>query len=179
MNNTTQDQITNLLREITELENKQKNLTLQQADKNPQPSNTYIIYEATPEKTINILKKQSEKGIPTTYITRTNPAQAKQKLEKTRVIWLTTVKSEGDTESISGLQELSILLTNQIQQNHTILLEGIEYLISNNDFSSVLKLIQQTRDKTSTTQATLIISVNPNAMDKKQLTLIDRECAKI
>jgi hypothetical protein len=61
------------------------------------------------------------------------------------------------------------------EERNTMLLSGIEYLILQNNFDSVLKLIQLLRDHAAITGTILIIPVSPGTVEKKELKLIERE----
>ncbi|MFC2163207.1 DUF835 domain-containing protein [Candidatus Altiarchaeota archaeon] len=143
----------------------------------------FLIEEEQPKHSIQLFLKKKAEGINGLYITRSNPEQIKKKYsidEKTRISWLTSVKSS-NTDSISGLQELSILISNFIDENNKsiIHLDGLEYLISNNEFQMVLRLIQQVRDRVSTSNSIILLPLNPNALEQRQLTLLERECRTI
>ena len=56
-----------------------------------------------------------------------------------------------------------------------ILLDGIEYLISNNGFNPVLRFIRRLIDKISETSTILLIGVSSKAMNEQELKLLERE----
>ncbi len=141
---------------------------------------TYLIYEPKSERAVRLFIKEIRAGVKGLYVTRSNPNQVKRRvyLGDAKVVWLTSVQTDRDVESISGLQELSILVSKFIDENPTsaILLEGVEYLVSNNNFQVVLRLIQQLRDKVSTSDSKMLIPLNPNALEQRQLPLLEGEC---
>jgi hypothetical protein len=144
---------------------------------------TYLLLEPTPQRSVDLFINEVKGGMGGLYITRSNPNQVKKKFDlgTSKICWLTGVRSSENMLSISGLQELSILISNTIDENNksVILLDGVEYLVSNNDFSIVLRLVQQIRDKVSTSESKMLIPLNPNALDARQLTLLQRECHTI
>jgi hypothetical protein len=144
---------------------------------------TYLVFESKSEQSLRLFSRETRKGVKGLFITRSNPTQVKKKhfLGDAKVVWLTSVQTGNDVESIAGLQELSILVSNFIDENEKsiILLEGIEYLISNNNFPVVLRLIQQLRDKVSTSDSMMIMPVNPEALEDKQMPLLESECQTI
>jgi hypothetical protein len=148
-----------------------------------EPGTTYIILEETPQRSVSLYQEELKNGMTGLFITRSNPKHVSKRFDlgSSKICWLTGVKAGEELLSISGLQELSILVSNAIDENNksVVLLDGVEYLISNNDFPIVLRLIQQMRDKVSTSDSKMILPVNPNALDSKQLTLLQRECHKI
>jgi hypothetical protein len=151
-----------------------------QAEVKLEPGATYLMLEENPQRSINLYLNEMKAGMNGLYITRSNPHQVKKEFDlgDSKVCWLTGVRASDEIVSISGLQELSILISNSIDENPktVIFLDGVEYLVSNNEFPIVLRLIQQIRDKVSTSESKMIIPVNPNALEGRQLTLLGREC---
>ncbi|MFH1055769.1 MAG: DUF835 domain-containing protein [Candidatus Altiarchaeota archaeon] len=144
---------------------------------------TYLLFDQSIEKSTRLFKAEMDKGLKGLYITRGNPNQVRKlyDLGEARVCWLTSVRASDGMMTVSGLQELSILVSNFIDENNNsvILLDGLEYLVSNNDFPIVLRLLQQIRDKVSTSESKMLIPINPDALDGRQLTLLERECHTI
>jgi hypothetical protein len=55
------------------------------------------------------------------------------------------------------------------------ILEGLEYLVSNNDFKKVLRFIEALHETVTLHKALGILPVNPSAMDEKELQLLEQE----
>lgn len=144
------------------------------------PSSTYVIVERSGKKSEKLLISCIGKGMDALYITRSNPKTLKedQRFKGCDFIWLTSVQSKDGVNSVGGVQDLSILVGNRLEKypKSIILLDGLEYLISNNNFPLVLKLIQQLRDKVSTTDSILIMPLDPDTLDERQMALICVEC---
>jgi len=141
---------------------------------------TYLVFEQKSERSVRLFTREARKGVKGLFITRSNPLQVKKKyfLSDAKVVWLTNVQTDQETESVAGLQELSILVSKFIDEskNGIILFEGVEYLVSNNGFPVVLRLIQQLRDKVSTSASKMLVPVNPDALEERQLSLLESEC---
>ena len=74
------------------------------------------------------------------------------------------------------LEKLSLSLEEFLsEQGGIVLLDGIEYLITNNNFITVLKLIQSLRDQVAINRSIMLLSVNPSTMDDHQINLLRRE----
>ncbi|HQQ25001.1 MAG TPA: DUF835 domain-containing protein, partial [Methanomassiliicoccales archaeon] len=56
-----------------------------------------------------------------------------------------------------------------------VLLSGLEYLISQNNFLKVLKLLQLLNDNVSMTGSMLIIPVVPEALNPQDVKMLERE----
>lgn len=55
------------------------------------------------------------------------------------------------------------------------ILEGLEYLVSNNDFKKVLRFIESLHEKAVLNKGLGILPVNPSAMDERELEMLERE----
>jgi hypothetical protein len=144
---------------------------------------TYLILGQDPGGSVRLFSREIVGGAKGLYITRSNPDQVRRKhtLPETKIVWLTNVQTGDEAESVNGIQELSLLVSNFIDGNSkgAILFEGLEYLISNHGFPPALKLIQQLRDRVSTSQAKMLVPVNPDALEERQLSLLKNECQTI
>ena len=56
-----------------------------------------------------------------------------------------------------------------------ILIDGLEYLVSNNTFTAVLHLLQTLKDKISLGESMLIIPVNPKCFNEKEISMLRME----
>jgi archaellum biogenesis ATPase FlaH len=60
-----------------------------------------------------------------------------------------------------------------------LLLDGLEYLISNNTFNSVLRFIRRLIDKISESEAILLIGVSQLAIKEQELKLLEKEMTPV
>jgi archaellum biogenesis ATPase FlaH len=60
------------------------------------------------------------------------------------------------------------------QSNSVVLLIGLEYLITYNEFNTVLQFIDGCNDYIIENNSTMIISVSPEAFETKELKLLER-----
>ncbi|MCK4444395.1 MAG: DUF835 domain-containing protein, partial [Thermoplasmata archaeon] len=91
------------------------------------------------------------------------------------IMWLSNA---GVEESIRprDLERLSLLMEQFLaERKGAILVDGIEYLITNNDFLTVLRMIQSLRDHVAMNTAIMIISLNPSILGDQELNLLERE----
>ncbi|MEM3851819.1 MAG: isoleucine--tRNA ligase [Methanomassiliicoccales archaeon] len=142
---------------------------------------TYAIFEEKPERAFELFSSVIESGMAGLCISREYPEKLNKKygLEKAKVLWLS---SAGDRESIkpNDLERISLNVLEFLQSKQGIvLIDGIEYLISNNGFSSVVKLIQQLRDLTAKDQGILLLALNPNTLQQNDLGLLKKEVDNI
>jgi hypothetical protein len=110
-------------------------------------------------------------------VTRVFPQKVREQYELSGlpIIWLSNIGKE-DSVRPKDLEKLSLLLEQFLtKESGLVLLDGIEYLITNNNFLTVLRLVQSLRDQIAVNKATLLLSVNPSTLDSHQLNLLERE----
>ncbi|MBU0763184.1 MAG: DUF835 domain-containing protein, partial [Candidatus Altiarchaeota archaeon] len=150
---------------------------------NLDPGTSYLILEKKPKTSIRFFEKETKNGYMGLYIARDNPKRIMEKMnaENPRFVWLTNVTTKQGIECVSGLQDISILISQFIDENEktVVLLDGMEYLISNNEFSPVLRLIQQIRDKVAVKDSKFLMPLDPQSIEEREKHLLERECVKI
>lgn len=140
---------------------------------------TYLLYEEKPFKSTEIFIDLVTHGFQGLYITRKNPQEVRQKynLKKTPIIWLTDAKDYEKRIEPFHIMELGYTVGEFTKKtrNGVILLDGLEYLIVQNDYKSVLKLIHLLEDFVSLGGSILIIPVDPATLNDQELHLLKRE----
>ncbi|MCJ7490238.1 MAG: DUF835 domain-containing protein, partial [Thermoplasmata archaeon] len=133
---------------------------------------------AIPEKesaTSDTLAFLIPKGL---MITRVFPERIREEyhLQVTPIIWLT--ESTGDRRipptSIALLTDALIRFM-EGNPNSIVLVDGVEYLLTFNDFNRVLRSLDSLNETTWITKSRLIITVNPEAFDSKQVAMLERD----
>lgn len=142
----------------------------------------YIIREAKPERSLEIfstLVKEMGEGLG---ITRVHPGSIEKRFttEGAEMVWLT--KAEGTDESFSFMSPSNLVgILSSIssflkeKRGSPVLLEGIEYLITQNNFDATLRFIQKVNEYVTLNDGILLVPVNPSAMESKDYQLLARE----
>ncbi len=128
----------------------------------------------------DLFAQKIEAGVPTLAVARTSPKQLQKSLEhNVETVWLTTNKVEElfciePTDVVT----LSVVISEFFKRAPTgvILFEGVEYLLSNVEFSRVLKLIQILADRVSMAEGAIYLVLDTDTLGKKQMKQIEREC---
>ena len=108
-------------------------------------------------------------------ISRVFPPKARNKnplLKGTKMAWLsdTTVKSGSEDFDIFSPKRPDFELSRSLMdffKNHErglVMIHGIEYLISQTDFSTIEKFLQKMKDVAVTNRSVILCPVNPNAL---------------
>ncbi|MBI5000858.1 MAG: DUF835 domain-containing protein [Euryarchaeota archaeon] len=113
-------------------------------------------------------------GMPGLCVTRIFPPRVLERyLEVTgaefQTIWLSTTESSAEVNSIKPERydhELYRTISAFLKEGKgVVMLHGIEFLISNNQFTDILKFAQRIRDTTSVSGGIFLIAVDPSTLD--------------
>ena len=98
-------------------------------------------------------------------------------LEKTPILWLSRVATEKNSVRPSPPEKVALAIEHFISvgENAVVLLDGFEYLIAHNDFSSVLALLHDLNEIVALHDAILLIPMDPSAFQEREFALIRRE----
>jgi rubrerythrin len=139
----------------------------------------YLIEEEKPKRTLKLFNEMLGKGYKGLFITRTNPKRLKdmKKLENTSIIWLTDKESVKETTIPPILERIIYELGDylKIEEKGCLILDGIEYLVSNNSFDAVLRFIRRIVDEVSETKSVFMVTVGPSTLKERELKILERE----
>ena len=144
------------------------------------PGLGYIIKEEKPQRSFKIFRELINKDIRGLCITRTHPERIREEyqLEHIPILWLSADSPNKENIVVpTFLPQLNTLIIDFIQKNNNvvILLEGIEYLIDQNDFKAVLSLIHSLNDYIMGSNARLIIPLDPLILQERELHMLTRD----
>ncbi len=144
------------------------------------PGLSYLIEEKRPDKLFHLYKHFIDEGRPGLSISRTNPKILSRKydLKESGSIWLTGKEIHGDIQTVLPILEFIMSLMEEFMEsnyNGVILLDGLEYLLTNNKFNSVLRFLRQLVDNVSQTECILMVALSPDALDQTEVTLLEKD----
>lgn len=163
------------------------------------PRGVYLIYDDKPDSAFNLfsdlvsLPLRPDAVIPTKedsasatlefliprglVVTRAFPDSVRKErnLQVTPIIWLT--ESPGDRRvaptSLAVLTDTLIRFM-ESNPNSIVLMEGIEYMMTFNEFKKVLRSLDSLNETAWITKARLLVAVHPRAFDDKDLAMLER-----
>jgi hypothetical protein len=146
-----------------------------------EPSFAYLIKEEKAERAYAFFVKALSEGLKGFCVTRNYPLKikAKHNIGDTPIIWLSNVGKE-NTLRPKDLEKLSVSLEQFITaadpgKGSIVLLDGLEYLITNNNFLTVLRFVQSLRDQIAIRNAILLMALNPSTLEPHELNLLEKE----
>jgi hypothetical protein len=117
-------------------------------------------------------------------LTRSHPAEVRRwhPLGEHPIYWLTTnVTSREMTLSPTTITKLHFAIENFFNEKSpgVILMDCLEYMITQNNYESILRLIQAWNDKIVDTKTLMLVSLDPLTLSLQQLHLLKREMFEI
>jgi len=110
-------------------------------------------------------------------VTRQLPKEIRSRyfIQTTPIIWLSSVSGK-DNMDPAKLSLLTDFLINSMEkfQNGVVLVEGIEYLTTSNDFQRVLRAVDRWTETAMTSSTRLIITLDPGAFEEKEIAMLER-----
>lgn len=142
---------------------------------------TYAVLERDGTQSFEIFCDLVTHGMQGLCISRRSPKTIMQDfgLEKTPILWLSRVATEKNSVRPSPPEKVALAIEHFISvgENAVVLLDGFEYLIAHNDFSSVLALLHDLNEIVALHDAILLIPMDPTAFQDREFTMIRRETA--
>ncbi|MEE9223972.1 MAG: DUF835 domain-containing protein [Thermoplasmata archaeon] len=156
-----------------------------------QEGRSHIVKERRPDRSFLIFQELVDRGAPGLCVTRIHPDEVRETygMENVRFVWLTrsekgttvlgALGAEEEFVSPTSLAGLATILIRFMEEGgKAILLEGIEYLVTQNSFSPVLKFLMNVKERALLKNVTFLLSVDPSTMDIKEYQQISREIGR-
>lgn len=137
---------------------------------------SYLFESKGPEGMYNALLNRMVEGLPALIISRTHPDQLRSRYELTRTPFLWLAETPGPNNVHPGnLQMLTHMTTEFLRKGPSLVaIDGMEYLLVNNDIIRVLKFLGQLRDMAVVEGAILLVTVDPMALSERQRAILER-----
>lgn len=139
---------------------------------------TYLIEDEKPINAFRLFADFVTNTNPGLCITRNFPSHVSVDftLKKSSIYWLTRRKGEMTIDPVQLTMISHIIQEFMVKSKKSIiLLDGIEYLIIQNDFKPVLRFIQHIRDEVLIQGANLLIPLSPESLSVSEVKLLERE----
>ena len=149
-----------------------------QSDISLDPKKIYLVKEDDENHAYELFINSLNKGYAGLGIVRDDPREVKKKynLQKTSFIWLTKSRMEGIAceTNIDNLFELISEFVKKSEKS-IILLDRLDYILTENKLENVIKKIYSLKDLISTHNSIAILSVNPDLVNASSLKTVESE----
>jgi len=138
---------------------------------------SYLVKETKPHKSFEIFVDQVTHNIQGLCVTRQHPTILRKEwgMEKTPIIWLSNQLGKVYVNPTNiGILSDTIIRFVEKSGDSVILVDGVEFLVVNNDFDKVLRMIHHITEAVMENRSRLIISVDPRTLDIRELALLER-----
>ncbi|HKW43882.1 MAG TPA: DUF835 domain-containing protein, partial [Thermoplasmata archaeon] len=148
-------------------------------DRELEPGRSYLIEEDRPAEAFRLFAKFLGGSGGGLVITRTNPKRVRESfdLPAEKILWLTDREGSSE-ETIAPVLERIVYEIEDFMSKKprgAVVLDGIEYLASNNSFDAVLKFVRRLLDHMSESRYAFIISLGPATIKDQELKTLERE----
>lgn len=130
---------------------------------------SYLVREEKPEKVFQLLRELADGGSRPLCISRTHPRDLTKAfgVDPATAVWLTRQDVHGEDVTCASPTDL-VGLTSAIHRhleggNAAVVLEGLEYLVTQNGFPAILRFVQAIHEKVLVRDSYVLMSANPDA----------------
>jgi predicted hydrocarbon binding protein len=144
-----------------------------------EPGNSYLLEVADPSIAYDIFKEQMSEGHKGMIVAREYPEKVQKRwgLDQVPYLWLSyEIQNKYGREPTNVpliYSEIKNFLGTSTQP--VVLISGMEYLISQNNFPKILKLIQLINDNIAMNNGMLLLPVSTETLNPKDVRLLERE----
>ncbi|MHC1708924.1 MAG: DUF835 domain-containing protein [Methanomassiliicoccales archaeon] len=144
-----------------------------------EPGTAYLVESSSLDASYQMYRDQVAEGCTGMVLAREYPEKV-QKLygiNEGALLWLSYERGKRYAREPTDIPMIYSEIKNFFEANSraVVLLSGLEYLISQNNFLKVLKLLQLLNDNVSMTGAMLIVPVVPEALNPQDVKMLERE----
>jgi hypothetical protein len=143
-----------------------------------EPSVTYLVEEERPDLAYSLFIQASSQGMRGMIVSRTYPKNLRKALDlkDTPVYWLTNAMSD-EAIGPKDLERMTLTIRRFLEEGggQLVLIDSLEYVITNNKFVSVIRLLQTLRDLVAVHKSVCIVSLKSSTLEPAKLASVQRE----
>lgn len=142
------------------------------------PGHCYLVEEERPMYSNVLLARKMDEGFRGLVITRMNPKRLRDEFKvEPEILWLTD-KESSQEKTVAPTLEMIIHVIQEFMSDSEpgiIVLDGIQYLISNTSFEAFMRFLRSLTDEVSESDDILAISLSPETLKPQELSILERE----
>lgn len=153
------------------------------------PGRAYLVKETSPPKIFNIYSELLDEETIGLCIHRTEPDKLIRKYGiKGKIIWLSKTEmlpsiqedftcADLSVVSPTSLETLSTTIIEFLKQEgrKVIMMGGLDFLLTHNDFQKVMKFLQSIKDRIFYSKAIMLVAYDPEILEVKNRKILEKE----
>ena len=144
-----------------------------------EPGNTYLLEVTDPAIAYDLFVDQMSEGHKGMVVAREYPDKVRKRwgLDHVPYLWLSYEKEKKYAREPTNVPLIYSEIKNflEISSQPIVLISGVEYLISQNNFPKILKLIQLLNDNVAVNEGMLLLPLSTETLNQKDVRLLERE----
>jgi PAS domain S-box-containing protein len=140
-----------------------------------EPGMVYLAEEETPERAMTAFVELVDAGLKGTMITREYPDKIRKRWGNDFQIVRLTEELTGEITLFPNVTFFAKRIESYLSQSRVILIDRLDYVISNSTFDLVLNALQKVRDTAFARKSIVILSIDPRTLTEKELSLLEKE----
>jgi chromosomal replication initiator protein DnaA len=140
---------------------------------------SYLVEEEKPDAAHRILLNKAREGYSALGIVRGHPKSLRAKAGNADVtlLWLTDRESAQEKTILPSLERMLSIIEAFVEEHKRaiILLDDIQYLVSNTNFEGVARFLLNLKDSISERNAIFMISLSPESLSAQERSRLERE----
>jgi predicted hydrocarbon binding protein len=140
---------------------------------------SYLIKEEIPDQAFDIFVDAARHAVPCICVTREYPERLKDRysLKAVPFLWLSMDQEKSYARDPTNLALIYSDIKTFVSEhrNCVVLISGLEYMISQNGFQKVLKLLQHVNDKIAVSDSVLLATISPMTIAEPDLKMLEKE----
>ncbi len=135
----------------------------------------YLIEEEKPVNCYKLFNTLVDFGFQGMCISRVHPSYLSSNYNIKNIIWLSKkpgANTLSPTNIVKIVHKIDMFL--EKYKHCVVLFEGLEYLVSNNGFETVINAFEDINDTVMQTKTIFLVSINPKLYDEKNYALFKR-----
>ncbi len=140
---------------------------------------SYLIEEEKPVKCFELFVNNLNMGMKGLGLIRLNPKRVREDFDvgDATMLWLTDREGDSEARILPVLERIIYKIENFLNMpgKSILLIDGLDYLISNNSFDAVLSFLRRLIDEVSESDCVFIMSLTPETIDEQGLKILERE----
>lgn len=136
---------------------------------------SYMIKEKDLELSYRLFERNVKKKMPGIIISRQHPSRLEERFKNTRFVWISQTPGK-DYYEPTALNSLAKLVCQFVEEKEKclVLLDCFEFLTIHNEFDHAFKTLELINEFVMQREAVFIMPVNPEAMEPKQVSLLEK-----